>query len=662
IHVPIADTITSWRVTASAVSSAGKLGGLNASIRVFQPFFVEMTLPVALTRGDEVSVPVVVHNYLDSEQTVALSLDKADWFELLDEETKQLTIPSNDAKSVYFRVKATQVGRRRLQATARGTEFSDAVQREIEVVPDGRLVEHTFNGTLDAPVRIPVRVPGEAIEGSAKLLVKLYPSAFSQLVEGLDGIFQQPHGCFEQASSTTYPNVLALDYMIRSKQAIPAVEAKARQYIHLGYQRLIGFEVGKSGGFDWYGNPPANRTLTAYGLMEFQDMNQVHDVDENLIARTRRWLLNQRKVDGHWEPEGHGFGGGPSYGAKNIDVARLSVTAYIAWAVFGDQSQHGSQITRDYLLAYPASDLDDPYVVAVVANALLAMDPAGNDAAGHLKRLEELKQVSEDGKQAWWTQPDGSRTMFYGAGQAGSVEATAMAVLAQTVSNHSPGTARQGLTWLTAHRDGRGTWGTTQATVLALKALLSASGKPLGDGQARRIEIALMEGQADLVRKIPADQTEVMQLIDLSEFVRPGQDVLTLTDATKTGTGYQAVLQYHVPENAARPEELRPTLSIDVAYDRQELQVNEVVSAVATLTNNLDEPAPMVIVDLPIPAGFTLQAGDLEKLVREKKIAKYQLNARSAVIYLRGLPASATLRLPYRLKATMPVDIQIPAA
>ncbi|MEK6239545.1 MAG: hypothetical protein N2C14_32915, partial [Planctomycetales bacterium] len=47
---------------------------------------------------------------------------------------------------------------------------------------------------------------------------------------------------------------------------------------------------------------------------------------------------------------------------------------------------------------------------------------------------------------------------------------------------------------------------------------------------------------------------------------------------------------------------------------------------------------------------------------REKKIAKYQLNARSAVIYLRGLPASATLRLPYRLKATMPVDIQIPAA
>ena len=27
---------------------------------------------------------------------------------------------------------------------------------------------------------------------------------------------------------------------------------KARQYIHLGYQRLLGFEVD-GGGFDWFG-------------------------------------------------------------------------------------------------------------------------------------------------------------------------------------------------------------------------------------------------------------------------------------------------------------------------------------------------------------------------------------------------------------------------
>ena len=78
----------------------------------------------------------------------------------------------------------------------------------------------------------------------------------------------------------------------------PQIEAKARQYIHTGYQRLISFEVS-GGGFDWFGRPPANRTLTAYGLLEFADMAQVHDVDPKLIQRTRDWLMSQRNARWH---------------------------------------------------------------------------------------------------------------------------------------------------------------------------------------------------------------------------------------------------------------------------------------------------------------------------------------------------------------------------
>ena len=81
-------------------------------------------------------------------------------------------------------------------------------------------------------------VPEGTIPGSAQAFVKIYPSSFSQLVEGLDGIFQMPHGCFEQTSSTTYPNVLALEYLKANGLAQPAVEAKARHYVHLGRSAL----------------------------------------------------------------------------------------------------------------------------------------------------------------------------------------------------------------------------------------------------------------------------------------------------------------------------------------------------------------------------------------------------------------------------------------
>src|SRR5262249_37175032 len=150
------------------------------------------------------------------------------------------------------------------EVTARGAGVADALKKPIEVVPDGRRIEQVVNGTLQKPAAIDLTVPEGVIEGSARAILKLYPSSFSQLVEGLDGIFQRPYGCFEQTSSTTYPNVLALDYLRRTNKNAPEVEAKARQYIHLGYQRLLGFEV-PGGGFDWFGRPPANRTLTAYG-------------------------------------------------------------------------------------------------------------------------------------------------------------------------------------------------------------------------------------------------------------------------------------------------------------------------------------------------------------------------------------------------------------
>jgi hypothetical protein len=71
--------------------------------------------------------------------------------------------------------------------------------------------------------------------------------------------------------------VLALDYMKRTKKLTPEVPAKAEGFIANGYQRLLTFEV-PSGGFSWFGNAPANKILTAYGLMEFSDMSKVHDV------------------------------------------------------------------------------------------------------------------------------------------------------------------------------------------------------------------------------------------------------------------------------------------------------------------------------------------------------------------------------------------------
>ncbi|HTN73736.1 MAG TPA: MG2 domain-containing protein, partial [Pirellulaceae bacterium] len=444
LDIDLADSITTWRISASAVSAAGQLGETQIPIRVFQPFFVDLNLPVALTRNDEVSVPVVVYNYLDQPQTVEVTLEEQPWFTLLATRAddapawkQTLTLQPSEVRSIEYRLKMLTVGEQQLQVTASAGNIADAVKRSVTVVPNGTLVEAFRNETLppkNAPIAWEVTVPGDAIPGSVQAFVKIYPSGFSQLVEGLDAIFQMPYGCFEQTSSTTYPNVLALDYLRSTKQSVPQVEAKARQFIHLGYQRLVMFEA-PGGGFDWFGRAPGNRTLTAYGLLEFVDMSRVHDVDPKLIDRTRAWLLAQQQPDGTWEPESHMLNDGLANSVNRSDSARLAATAYIARALFHSapretrtaQVQRQFQLTADYLLAQRPATIDDPYVLAMVALALGEFNPQQPELAAYLDRLVALKH--EIGQQVYWQQPENAARPFHATGVSGHVETTALATL-----------------------------------------------------------------------------------------------------------------------------------------------------------------------------------------------------------------------------------------
>lgn len=663
LEIPLADSITTWRLSATAVSGAGELGDVQLPVKVFQPFFVDLNLPVALTRHDEVSVPVVVYNYRDEPQTVALELKTADWFELLDEKadaTRQtLELGAGEIRSVYYRLRVLQVGRHPLQVTAQGGGVADAIERSIEVLPNGVKQELVQSGTLGAagePVVIDVTIPEEVIPGSVAAFVKFHPTGFSQLVEGLDAIFRMPSGCFEQTSSTTYPNVLALDYLRARRSNLPHVEAKARQYIHLGYQRLLGFEV-PGGGFDWYGNPPGKRALTAYGLMEFVDMARVHDVDPALIERTRSWLLRQRRADGTWEADPH------KVPIPSADPT-LATTAYIAWSVF-HSAPHATRPpelhaqfapTVNYLLAQSPDQIDDPYLLAAIAMALAAYDPEHPQIDPYLARLVSLKR--EEGKLCWWEQPDDASRPLYGSGNAGRVQTTAMATLALLSAGQHRGVTDRSLAWLVAQKDPHGTWHSTQATILALKALLLGTGS--SQPMERRFEIAV-DDQAVETLVVSADQADVMQQIDLAPWLtRAGMpQQIRITEQTETQTAFQVVVRHYV-EPADETEPAPEPLAITIDYDRDRLPVDETVTATCTVVNQMEQMAPMVILDLPIPGGFVIEAGELDELVGSRLIEKYEITPRQAIIYLRELPPQQKLELRYRLRAVMPVKVTVP--
>jgi uncharacterized protein YfaS (alpha-2-macroglobulin family) len=126
------------------------------------------------------------------------------------------------------------------------------------------------------------------------------------------------------------------------------------------------------------------------------------------------------------------------------------------------------------------------------------------------------------------------------------------------------------------------------------------------------------------------------------------------------------VFRYHEPESKpARNEGIPPArepLTIRLDYDRATLAVDDVLMATATVVNQRPETAPMVILDLPIPAGFVIEPDVLALAVKSQTVAKYQLTPRAAIVYLRNLEPDRPLILRYRLRAAMPVKVTIPAA
>ena len=294
LDVPVADSITTWRITALASSQDGRLGSVRrarcASSRISSS---TSTCPLSLTVGDEVAVPVGVFNYLPEAQTVRLELAAGGLVRAArTSRSQKLQIGANEIQRGLLPHRAPrQFGLQPFQVTAWGSQMSDAIRKEVRVYPDGKQIQlHRLRppdpGRAGQRDRSSSRA--EAIPGTQTLTVKIYPGVLSQVVEGLDSILRMPNGCFEQTSSTTYPNVLVLDYLNTTNQAAPEAQMKAEEYINLGYQRLTTFEVQSSGGFSLFGDAPADRMLTAYGLQEFSDMSRVHDVDPALMRPRRR--------------------------------------------------------------------------------------------------------------------------------------------------------------------------------------------------------------------------------------------------------------------------------------------------------------------------------------------------------------------------------------
>lgn len=425
--------------------------------------------------------------------------------------------------------------------------------------------------------------------------------------------------------------------------------ARAAESLNASYQALLRFQT-PDGGFSLWGNGDgAYVSLTAYGLMEFADMGKVHEVDPTIVQRAQAWLAGKQQADGAWKEENlpphNDFGLGND----------LTVTSYVAWGM-ARSGYRGEPLDR--ALAYLTRNLgtieEDSYLTAMAAQTFLAAAP---ESATTDRLLTELTtRVQQDGENRFWQGRE--KTLYHGSGQSAAVEATGLAAMSLLSAQRDPTSASGALAYLVSAKGGSGGWGSTSATVLALQAIVAGMGptRPEGDSTVR-VFVGESPEPAETFRITP-DDFDVMRMFNLTARVREaGSTPVRLEVDGKTNLVYQLVTRYHLPWDGSAT---RQPLSLAVEYDRTSATVGESIQATVSVTWRGEGEAFMAVAEIGVPPGFSPSSEDLERLVSDRTIQRFETSPDRLVIYIEKMTPGSTVRIPYRLTARLAVEAQTP--
>jgi hypothetical protein len=435
-----------------------------------------------------------------------------------------------------------------------------------------------------------------------------------------------------------------MNYMIETETITPEIEMKAMEYINVGYQRILTFECA-SGGYNWWeGDDPGNAILTGLVIQALTDTMQVYgSVDEAVIARAADWLVSVQQSDGSWTEDTHLHAGN-----ENLGAGSLRATCYIAWSL-----AHGgypNQQATTYINNHIGTE-SDFYTKAMCANALAVAGANGPTLQGLLSDIDGEKIV--DGEMVHWSAT--GATLVNSGGNAADVELTGLASLAFIASGAYPSNVTGAVNWLITTKDPQGNWGyNTQATVLALKTFIGAA--TANPGPTDATVSVYLNGDALGTMDFNDFNKDVVWQVE-SYALQVGENTLELDYQGYGNLSYQIVASHHIPwEDSDVPAE--GPISIDIAYDKTQLQVDDQVTATVTVTANSDAVQGMVLVDLGLPPGFQLETGTLASQKEEKVISEFEVTGKQLLLYLDSLVVGEPRVITYELTALYPLKAQ----
>lgn len=629
------DDLTTFRIVLEGIGANGLVGREESTFAVQRPIQVETKLPAHLAVEDTTRLAVYIKNNLPTPTKGKLFVNTSMYLKkrISNAEGQEVTLAPESGETFYIDLIAlspTSKAIVQVHFVSEEAEMEDQANYPIEIRAKG------FPTTVGLSSNVMKKSfefdYNKALEGTTQTKITFFPNILEEMMAGIEGIIREPYGCFEQVTSTAYPNIMALQYIRETGKANKEIEDRALEYTEKAYKKLVGYEVN-GGGFDWFGRGPAHIGLTALGIMEFTDMIEVYPkVDKKMIERTCEWLLKQKTGKG--------------------DLTNSSPTqnAYVVFAL-SESNMAFEKYAEVYELAYQtAINSRDAYQMALLQNVALKHNRV-QESTMLSTLLDAQVQKNGLGKLVAETSVVGSY------GYSLQIETASLILMAELRKATPQNKLVLDLANYIASMRQYGCFGSTQGTVLALKALSKFQKYNQQITEDVKIQVRLNDYTQELV--ISKNQTKRAVIESLESHLKVGKNVLEVSFETNNPVPYTFDLAWNAYTPTAQPQ---CEVSLKTTLAKKTIKVNETVRLTTTLQNKQNKTQAMSLAMVGIPSGLTPQAWQLKELQEKGVFDYYELFGNYVVFYYKSLAPNETKTIHLDLKADIKGQYQASAS
>ncbi|XP_054865811.1 complement C3-like isoform X2 [Amphiprion ocellaris] len=676
--VPLQDSITTWQFTGISLSrSYGICVADPLEIIVRKDFFVELKLPFAAVRGEQLEIKAVIHNYSPNLLTVRVELkEEADLCSAASRRGKyeeEVEVEAGSARAVPFVIIPTKEGKHKIdvKAAIRDSNISDGIMKMLRVVPEGILIKTPQIITLDPATKgldgkqveiINSKIPQRDFVPNAPTSTQITLTGKKENVvknaitgESMGALIYTPSGCGEENMMHMTHTVIATMYLDKTNQWEPVGidrRGEALQHISTGYQNQLAYRK-QDGSFSRDHDNESSTWLTAYVVKVLTMASSLVAVKSEVICDAVKFLIvNTQQPNGVFREVGgiyHREMTGNVYGTDSD----ASMTAFCVIAMQESRTTCAATVNRlsasiDKAATYLRKrqhSLMNPYAVAITSYAL----------ANENKLNHEILYKYSSPDFSHWPTPTGRQH---------TLEATAYALLA-LVKVKAFEDARPLVRWFNRQIRQRGGYGSTQSTMAVYQAVTEYWFSDKESDYFLNVDILLPGRTRPDKYNFNWENHYATRTSKINDI---NQDVKVTATGKGEATLTMVSLYYALPTE--RDSDCQKfNLSVQLVPEKLEKDENIYKLKIEVLYKDKKRDATMTVLDIGFLTGFVVNTKDLNLLSkgRARTIAKYRMDSvqserGSLIIYLDKVSHTRPEEIIFRIHQKLKVGVLQPAA